>query len=113
MEEELVYNQLKLFKDLTMSLIDAVNFDDSELILGLLDERQVILDELEGCDRDILVKCANDLEIVKMDSLLESLMKNKLIDIRNDIKNINLERKTVKAYNNRNSHEYSAFVYKV
>lgn len=111
--EELVYNQLKVFKDLTMRMIDAVNFEDTDLVLDLLDERQIILNELEGCDYDVLTRCAKDLEIVKMDSLLETLMKNKISDVYNKIKNVNLEKKTVHAYNNNNSSDYSAFIYKV
>ncbi|EIA24576.1 hypothetical protein SFB3_186G1, partial [Candidatus Arthromitus sp. SFB-3] len=39
--EELVYNQLKIFKDLTMRIIDAVNFEDTEMVLDLIDERQI------------------------------------------------------------------------
>lgn len=111
--EEFIYNQLKTFKELTMSLIDAVNFGDSELVLDFLDERQKIIDELEGCDREILIKCSNELEILKMDSLLETLMKNKISDIHNGIKNLKIERKIVNAYNNGNSYEHSAFIYKV
>lgn len=111
--EEFIYNQLTIFKDLTMSLIDAVNFGDSELVLDLLDERQIILNELEGCDRELLINCSKKLEILKMDFLLENLMKDKINDIYNQIKNLNLERKTIKAYNNGNSNEYSAFAYKV
>ena len=111
--DELIYNQLKLFKNLTMSLIDAVNFGDTDLILDLLDQRQIILNELEGCDRETFLKCSRDLEILQMDSLLETLMKNKINDIYNNIKNANLERKTVKAYNNTNSSQYSAFAYRV
>ncbi len=56
--EELVYNQLKIFKDLTMRIIDAVNFEDTEMVLDLIDERQIVLNELDGCDKDILIKCA-------------------------------------------------------
>ena len=111
--EELVYNQLKIFKDLTMRIIDAVNFEDTEMVLDLIDERQIVLNELDGCDKDILIKCAKDLDIIKMDSLLEYLMKNKISDIYDEIKNISKERKTVQAYNNNNSSNYSAFVYEV
>ncbi len=111
--EEFVYNQLKLFKDLTMRMIDAVNFEDIDLVLDLLDERQIILNELEGCDHDMLVGYAKDLDIIKMDSILEGLMKNKISDIYNKIKSVNLEKKTVHAYNNRDSERYSAFVYEV
>lgn len=111
--EEFIYNQLRSFKNLTMSLIDAVNFGDTDLVLDLLDQRQIILNELEGCDRDLFMKCSKELEILKMDLLLETLMKNKISDIYNEIKNLNLERKTVQAYNNKNYEQYSVFSYEV
>lgn len=110
--EEFIYNQLKLFKDLTMSIIDAVNFGDTDLVLDLLDQRQIILNELEGCDKDIFSRYSRELEILKFDSLLETLMKNKISDIYDNIKNLNKERKTVQAYNN-NYRNNSSFVYEV
>ena len=111
--EEFIYNQLKLFKDLTVSLIDAVNFGDTELVLDLLKQRKIILNELDGCDREIFLIYSKDLEIFKLDSLLETLMKNKINDIYKEIKNARLERKTVQAYNNTNTEDYSAFTYRV
>lgn len=111
--EEFVYNQLKLFKDLTISLIDAVNFGDTELVLDLLKQRKIILNELDGCDKNLFIKFSKELEIFSLDSLLENLMKSKINDIYSEIKNVRLERKTVQAYNNKNSENYSAFTYKV
>lgn len=111
--EEFIYNQLKSFKDLTVSLIDAVNFGDTELVLDLLKQRRIILNELDGCDKQTLMKISQELEIFKLDKILENLMKNKINDIYTEIKNIRLERKTVQAYNNKNSENYSAFTYKV
>ena len=111
--EDFIYERLRVFKDLTMSLIEAVNFVDTDIILDLLDERQKILDELQAFDREIVIKCSREMEILKLDSLLESLMKNKLNDIYAEIKNLNLERKTVQAYNNSNSNYYSAFAHRV
>lgn len=111
--EEFIYSQLELFKDLTISLIDAVNFGDTELVLDLLQQRQEILNELEGCDKEIFMKCSRKLEILKMDLLLESLMKTKINDIYNEIKNLKLERKTIRAYNNKNFEQYSVFTHRV
>lgn len=111
--DEFVYNQLKSFKNFTMNLIDAVNFGDVDLVLDLLDQRQIILNELEGCERNLILKYSEELEILKTDLLLETLMKNKISDIYNEIKNISVERKTVQAYNNNDYNRYSAFVYEV
>lgn len=111
--EEFIYSQLELFKDLTISLIDAVNFGDTELVLDLLQQRQEILNELEGCDKEIFKECSRKLEILKMDLLLESLMKTKINDIYNEIKNLKLERKTIRAYNNKKFDQYSVFTHEV
>ncbi len=111
--EEFVRGQLELFKDLTISLIDAVNFGDTELVLDLLQQRQEILSELEGCDKEIFMRYSRKLEILKMDLLLESLMKNKINDIYNEIKNLSLERKTIRAYNNTNYDQYSVFTHEI
>lgn len=111
--EEFVYNQLKSFKNLTMSLIDAVNFGDTDLILDLLDQRQEILNELEGCERELFLKYSEELEILKTDLLLQTLMKNKISDFYNEIRNLNMERKTVQAYNNNNYRLHSVFEYEV
>ena len=98
---------------LEITLSFKVESPDTDLVLDLLDQRQIILNELEGCDRDLFMKCSKELEILKMDLLLETLMKNKISDIYNEIKNLNLERKTVQAYNNKNYEQYSVFAYEV
>lgn len=111
--EDFIYNQLKIFKELSMGMIDAVNFGDTDLMLDLLEQRQMVLNELEGCDKDLFSKYSRELEIVKIESLLETLMKNKINDIHENIKNLSKERKTIYAYNNNDYKLNSNFVYEV
>lgn len=89
---------LKDYKDISLSMVEKVK--EEEEISTLLKKRDSIINEINSFDVDKQIICdrIKALNIIEIEYELEKLIKDKMLDIKKEIKKIKQSREAYKRY---------------
>lgn len=87
-------NALLQFKDYTTALILCLEEEDYDSLESLLDQRQAIIDKLDNStyDKALFQKLSEKYDIALLNSKMNSIINEKLDNVKSEIKKIMLQK---------------------
>lgn len=84
----MLMHDLEVFKTITEGILNAIQKDDLDLVLKLIDKRQAIIERLKEADLKEFENIAAHFNLIKLENKLNLLMKDKMNKLKQDMKKI-------------------------
>lgn len=94
-------NAMQHFKEITTEIINCLEAEDYNSLDEMINKRQALIDEIDKdtYDTELFKQLCTEYDIVKLNSKVNSIMTEKINNVKSEIKKISLQKNVNSNYN--------------
>ncbi|NEZ45870.1 hypothetical protein FDF74_01435 [Clostridium niameyense] len=97
----MIYEALKKYRDINISLIEALNIDDLDKVEKLLEKKDELINFIDNMEysKEDFIKFSKELDIMKSEEMLNKVSNLKKQEYKKEMSKVNNTQKAYKSYN--------------